>query len=155
MTNVDPDAGVGGSRRRIVQHHRIMLTLACVTVALVCALQELGDGRVALRGCPTLAIPQVCASRALLHVKCPGCGLTRSLIHLAEGDWRASWRCHRLGGLLALLIVLQAPYRVLALREPESARIPPFWQAALGFALIAVLLGNWLVELVSGRAFSF
>ena len=88
---------------------------------------------------------------SLLGLRCPGCGLTRSIIHLAEGDWRASWRSHRLGGLMAAVLIFQVPYRLLALRRPETPLIPPRWQAALGTALIVLLIVNWLADVVTGR----
>jgi len=77
--------------------------------------------------------------------------LTRSIIHLAEGDWRASWHDHRLGGLMAVVIALQVPYRLLALRRTGRPLIAPRWLAVISLALIALLVGNWLVDLVEGR----
>jgi hypothetical protein len=73
------------------------------------------------------------------------------MIHVAEGNWPASWRAHRLGGLFAAVIALQIPYRLLALRRPDRPLIAPRWQIVFGYALIALLVGNWLVDLVSGR----
>jgi hypothetical protein len=104
-----------------------------------------------LRGMPELLLPQACFSRTWLGLKCPGCGMTRSLIHLAGGEWSESWRDHRLGGLIAFLIVLQVPYRLFALFQPDHTPIRPRWQVVLAYALIALLLGNWLVELAAGR----
>ena len=114
-------------------------------------LHELPDGRVAVRGLPQFPLPQTCMSRAVFGLRCPGCGLTRSIIHLAHGDWRASWHDHRLGGLLGIVIALQIPYRLYALRRPEQPLLPLSWQAALGYALIGLLLGNWLLDVAAGR----
>jgi hypothetical protein len=137
--------------RSLVRRHQEVLAIACVVWVLAFALHEIPDGRVAIRGLPQLALPQTCASRSWFGVRCPGCGLTRSIIHLAEGDWWASWHAHRLGGLMAVVIALQIPYRLLALRQPDRPLIAPRWQAAMAYALIALLLGNWLLDLVSGR----
>jgi len=138
----------------LVQRHRQVLAIACAVGVLAFALQALPDGRVAVRGFPQVSLPQTCASRSLLGLRCPGCGLTRSIIHLAEGDWRASWHDHRLGGLMAVLIALQIPYRLLALRRTGRPLIAPRWQAVLSCALIALLVGNWLVDVVAGRVSS-
>jgi hypothetical protein len=127
------------------------MVAACAIGALAFALQEVADGGVALRGCANLRLPEVCFSRRWLGVKCPGCGLTRAIIHLSEGDLKASWRSHRLGIVIAVVIAVQVPYRLLDLRRGEAALIRPRWQALLGYALIALLLGNWLVELAMGR----
>ena len=90
-----------------------------LSALLAFLLHELPDGRVAVRGLPQFPLPQTCASRAWLGLRCPGCGLTRSIIHLAEGDWQASWRDHRLGGLLAVVIAASDP---LPAARPSPAR---------------------------------
>src|SRR5262245_22508850 len=96
-----------------VRRHREVLAAACAVGVLAFALVELPDGRIAVRGFRQHPLPPTCLSRSLLGLRCPGCGLTRSIVHLAEGDWRASWHDHRLGGLIAAVIVLQIPYRLL------------------------------------------
>ena len=133
------------------RRHREMLAIACAAGILAFALQELPDGRVSFRALTRIPLPQTCFSRSWLGLKCPACGLTRSIIHLAEGDWEASWRSHRLGILMALVIAIQIPYRLLALRRLDRPLIGAHWQAVLAYALISVLLGNWLVELAAGR----
>jgi hypothetical protein len=77
--------------------------------------------------------------------------LTRSIIHLARGDWRASWQDHRLGGVIAALTLVQIPYRLLALRRPERSLIPPHLLSLIGYLLIGLLIGNWLVDVVKGQ----
>ncbi len=137
--------------RRQVKRHREVLFISCTVWLLAFLLHELSDGRVAVRGLPQFPLPQTCMSRALFGMRCPGCGLTRSVIHLAEGDWRASWHDHRLGGLLAVVIALQIPYRLYALCRPDRPLLPTSWQAALGYALIGLLFGNWLLDVAAGR----
>ena len=112
-----------------------MLAIACAVVILAFVLVEVSDGRVAVRGFIRYPFPETCLPRSLFGVKCPGCGLTRSIIHLAEGNWRASWRSHRLGGLMAVLILLQVPYRLLALRRPDRPMIPMRWLVVFGYVL--------------------
>lgn len=72
-----------------------MLAMAGAVVGLAFVLVEVSDGRIAVRGFTRYPLPEGCLTRSLFGLKCPGCGLTRSIIHLAEGDWRASWRSHR------------------------------------------------------------
>jgi hypothetical protein len=134
------------SSERLTRHRQV-LAIACAVSVLAFALQELPDGRVAIRGFPSIPLPQTCGSRTWLGITCPGCGLTRSIIHLAEGDWKASWSSHRLGSLMAVVIALQIPYRLVALRCTSRELIAPRWQSIFGYALIALLVGNWLVDL--------
>jgi hypothetical protein len=49
------------------------------------------------------------------------------------------------------VLIFQVPYRLWGLRRPDSALIPTRWQVAFGFVLIALLIANWLVEVVTGR----
>jgi hypothetical protein len=135
----------------VIRRHREVLAASGIVVVLAFALVEVPGGRVAVRGLTEYPLPESCVSRAVFGLKCPGCGLTRSIIHLAEADWRASWRCHRLGGLMAAVLVFQVPYRLLALRRPNRPLIPTRWQAALGTVLIALLFVNWLADVVAGR----
>jgi Protein of unknown function (DUF2752) len=139
---------------RGVRRHREVLVIACAVWLLAFVLHELPDGRVAVRGLSQFPLPHTCASRAWLGLRCPGCGLTRSIIHLAEGNWRASWHDHRLGGLMAIVIALQIPYRLLALRRPERPLCSIHWQSVMAYALIALLLGNWVVDVAAGRVSS-
>ncbi len=139
------------SWRAEARRHREVLVVSCLAIAAAFAMVEVPGGRVAFRGFTNYPLPHACASRAIFGWKCAGCGLTRSVIHLAEGDWRSSWRSHRLGMLMAAAIVLQVPYRLLALRRPGRPPIPAGWMSAAGLALIALLLLNWLVEVVTAR----
>ena len=129
-----------------------MLAIACGVWVLAFAAQGATSGpRFVSRPAHDSPLPQACFSRSWLGLPCPGCGLTRSIIQLAQGNWRASWQEHRLGAFMAVVITLQIPYRLLALRRPDRPLLTDRWQAALGYALIAVLVGNWLVDLASGR----
>ena len=48
----------------------------------------------------------ICLSRRLLHLPCPGCGMTRAFAHLAKGEWGAALVLHPLAPVVALEIVL-------------------------------------------------
>lgn len=133
------------------RRHREVLAVSIVALALAFVMVEVPGGRVAVRGFPSHPLPQTCGARSLLGVRCPGCGLTRSFIHLAEGDWRASWRSHRLGWLIAALVAFQVPYRVRALLRPDRSTIPARWTGRIAWMVVALLLANWLVEVVTGR----
>jgi hypothetical protein len=150
----EPEDDTSSRPDRRLNRHRDLFAIACGVCLLAFLLQEMPGGRVALRGLPQFPLPQTCAARIWLGVRCPGCGLTRSIIHLAEGDWRASWHANRLGGLFALVIAFQIPYRLYALRRPAQPLFSAFWLAMSGYALIATLLMNWIWDLAAGRLIS-
>lgn len=41
--------------------------------------------------------PSLCPFLRIFHFPCPGCGLTKSIIHLYRGDWAGSFGFHRWG----------------------------------------------------------
>jgi hypothetical protein len=128
------------ARRR----HREMLIICTIVVVLSVILQVPSDHAVTVYGMPRIPLPQTCMSRAWFGIDCPGCGLTRSFICLAHGDWQRAWQFHRLGWLLALAVLLQFPYRLYALRRNEMAPLGHRFPKYFGYLLIALLIGNWL-----------
>src|SRR5215471_1193133 len=98
-----------------MRRHREMLLIALVVVVLSFAFQVRSDDKVVVTGLAGYPLPPACVSRQVYGFKCPGCGLTRSFVHLAHGEWSASWQSHRLGWLLMAAVLLQFPYRIIAL----------------------------------------
>jgi hypothetical protein len=129
------------------QRHREMLVIAAGVVLLAFLLEVRTDGRVALSFLPQWPLPETCSSRAWFGVECPGCGLTRSFVHLAHGRFRESYHLHHLGWLLALAVCLQFPYRLTALATPHATPLGRNFPRACGWTLIALLFANWLVSL--------
>lgn len=149
MSSENPPTQAGRSASEIARrHHRQMLLIAAAIVVLSFLLDVRSDQRVTPRELPDFPIPETCGSRALFDVKCPGCGLTRSFIHLARGDWRASLAIHRLGWLLALAVLIQFPYRLFSLKRVEAAAAMRTVARWFGYFLIAMLVGNWVLDVV-------
>lgn len=136
----------------LARRHREMLVVSVLVVVLSFVLRVRPDERVQVGAASWLTLPPTCASNELFHVRCPGCGLTRSFLCVARGDCAASWRYHRVGWLLALVVVLQLPYRLLALRRADRDLLGPRLRRLIPYLLIALLLGNWLFDLVMLRA---
>ena len=99
----------------LVRRHREMLAIACGVIVLSFLLIVRSDDHAAFVFLPGLPIPSTCPSQSIFHVDCPGCGLTRSFIFLAHGDWHNAFLRNRVGWLLAMAVVLQIPYRLIAL----------------------------------------
>ncbi|MCA9079914.1 MAG: DUF2752 domain-containing protein [Planctomycetaceae bacterium] len=117
---------------------------------LTFVLRTFPDGRVGLSGLPQFPLPELCGSRALFGVDCPGCGLTRSILALGRGDWSRSVQYHRIGWIMALAIALQIPYRLYYLitrpNQPRDVTLANW----LGTLLITLLIGNWAVAMLFG-----
>jgi hypothetical protein len=142
----DPDLVERKMLARRVRGHREVLILALLTGLAAPLLRVYPPDRVGWRWSSDLLLPPLCTVRQWFGFNCPGCGMTRSFVYLAEGDVAASWRMHRLGLLLASLVVLQIPYRLLVIRRPEFM-LPGVVTRWMGRVLITMLLVNWLVNL--------
>jgi hypothetical protein len=126
--------------------HRTMLAVASVVVVLSVAFNVSDDQRVEVRGLPGIPLPETCWSRSVLGVKCPGCGLTRSIVYLAHGDWRGSWRMHRVGFVMALAILAQFPYSIVGLRYRKDYPLGHRFASVVAWTLILLLICNWLYD---------
>jgi hypothetical protein len=129
--------------------HRALLVISCGVVVLALVLQVRGDQRVEFSWLPGLPMPEMCWSRSMFGAKCPGCGLTRSLICLAHGDWRKSLAMHRLGMIMALSILAQFPYCAAGLIWKKDYPLGRRFAAICAWGLIALLVGNWLFDVLT------
>jgi hypothetical protein len=96
-----------------------------------------------------LRVP-LCPMALLLHVPCPGCGLTRAAFLLAHGELRAATQVHPLSMVLVpvlALFALRAAYGYVAsgaVRIPDDVVGRP---AKIGSAvLLAVVIGVWVAR---------
>lgn len=129
--------------------HRAMFVVALTIVGLSCVLSVRDDQRVAFVGFAAAALPETCGMRILFQRDCPACGLTRSFIYLAHGDVSSSIGVHRFGWLLAMVVLLQLPYRWMALRWPALSLSTRAATWILGL-FVALFLANWLYEQLPG-----
>lgn len=137
----EDDAPDRPARRR---RHIEMLIVAVVVVVGAFVLRVRPDRRVEVRFVPGLPLPETCLSRSLFGVTCPGCGLTRSVVALAQGDGATSWAMHRLGWLMAVSILAQFPYRLYCLAAGDCGPALRKACVAFGWLLIVLLVGNWV-----------
>lgn len=134
---------------QLLDRHWTMLGISFAVIVLSFALQLNPAGRVRASWLPFDSLPPLCGSRAFFGINCPGCGLTRSFVALASGDFAESFRLHRVGWLMALAVALQVPYRTWGLYELRRGVISErAWPTWFGRVLIAALILNWLATLL-------
>ena len=136
-------------RRSRQETHLVYLILCSLALVVAFCLQNEPHERVALRGYPNLKLPPSCLTREYFGFPCPGCGLTRSFVALAHGDFRQSWAMHRLGCLLAAVFVVQIPYRIYCLRHLDTFELKSRWADYFSWSLIAGLIGNWIFNVLA------
>jgi hypothetical protein len=91
---------------------------------------------------------KVCAFQVVTGRPCPGCGMTRAMLHLAQGDVVGSLRMHPVGIVLAGLFFAALAATGYGLVTGTD----PFLQflerrgMRLGGVMLVLLLGVWLVR---------
>jgi hypothetical protein len=143
-------ADTGRLRERLRTRHWTMLVVSVGVILLALALKVQGTERVAFRSFPEYPLPELCGAKLFFKQECPGCGLTRSFLALAQGDWQASLQFHSLGWLMALAVLLQIPYRVHRLWTLDRQTSPTRWPTWFGNGLIALLVMNWFAKILAG-----
>jgi hypothetical protein len=86
--------------------------------------------------------PVVCPFRLLTGLPCPGCGLTRSWVHLAHGQWRDSFLANPFGMVLVGLLVALVAAVVIARMQRTR---PPDLDDLIRRPWLRALVGAWLI----------
>ncbi|MFQ5790743.1 MAG: DUF2752 domain-containing protein [Acidobacteriota bacterium] len=132
-----------------VASHLVVLS-ACVSILVLALwLEPPGPDATHLR-IGGMSLPGLCVLRETTGIPCPGCGLSRSLVSVAHGDWYGGFRQHRLGAVVLAYLCLQVLYRLawlgLPYLRPAVARTGRVVDGALA-PLMGLIFLNWLPTL--------
>jgi hypothetical protein len=102
-----------------------------------------------------LRLPQVCITRTFLGIPCPGCGLIRSFVAVAHGNFPDAFRHNPMGPLLFALCLFYIFYR-LAIRfglgrTSRWRELVRDRAELVTWIIIAGLIGQWCVRLLLCR----
>lgn len=89
-------------------------------------------------------VPHVCLAQYMLHVPCPGCGITSSLVAFSRLDLRAAWRANPIGPFLGIFLSLQVPARTVAIALKNSERAVNWLSSVASRMLVAGLILVWI-----------
>lgn len=122
-----------------------LLGISSFVICAAILMNSEGDERVFLPGF-SIALPELCSTKRIFNINCPGCGLTRAFISLAHGDFTRAWHFHPTGILLFGIIAFQIPFRIFQLWRIYSGRNPLRvkhfeW---IFYALCVVMLAQWI-----------
>ncbi len=93
----------------------------------------------------------ICLTRRVLGLPCPGCGLTRGLAHLLQGNLARAMTLHPLAPLVAADAM--AGWGIWGLAAHGLAAPPaPHTVRAVLLAQLAVFVALWLGRLATGTA---
>lgn len=132
-------------------YHGVMLGMALAIIVLAAVLRVRGEEHVVvpLLGQP---LPAVCSLKRISGLDCPGCGLTRSLISLAHGDFAQAWHFNPAGMAVAVVVVIQLPYRLWQLARWKRG-LPEFrWRGLTNGVILSLaiaLFTQWLARIIA------
>jgi hypothetical protein len=84
-----------------------------------------------------------CLWRTLLHIPCPGCGLTRSIKALWHGELIQSFRYHPLG----IPIVIGCVAALMPWPAALKKRFPPYLPLWIAGITVVLMIGIWLLRM--------
>lgn len=137
---------------RLFQRVALAWVIAPTFILLAACVLQVGERREVVLPWLNLALPETCGLYSRFGIDCPGCGLTRSFIHIAHADPLAAWRLHPLSWLLFAFVAAQIPLAIAHLRGSRSAWLKPLTRAN-EWALVALaitLMLFWLGKLSVG-----
>ncbi|QDV24990.1 hypothetical protein Q31a_33120 [Aureliella helgolandensis] len=96
--------------------------LSAAGILVTAALLSVGAERDVLLPGAAIVVPETCMMHARFGLDCPGCGLTRSFIHLMHGNFSAAWQLSPAGILVFAYTWLQIPLALLGV----GSHLSPF-----------------------------
>jgi hypothetical protein len=113
----------------------VLRRLGVVLTVVVAAAGVIGAG-----------IP-VCPSATLLHVPCPGCGMTRAMFAAFRGHFAESWHYHPLALVaVPLLLAYAAAHGAAYVRAGDMRNVrwwPGRWADRVLMGLMVAMIGLW------------
>lgn len=103
-------------------------------------------------GLTLLGLPSwQCPIRHGLGLPCPGCGLSRAIIALLQGDWQTSFTYHAFAPLCLVMLIFIITVTLLpsSARDHVIARVEDIEQrTGLALVLLLAFVLYWLARLV-------
>ncbi len=126
--------------------HWVFLIMAAVILIASCSFQ-IRDRQLVIIPMINMPLPGTCTFLRVTGVPCPGCGLTRSFISLAHGEWKDAWQYNPAGFVFFAMVVFQVPYRIFQIRRIRRGRQQHQFQLLDSWVLlllVVALVVQWL-----------
>ncbi len=129
--------------------------LGPAAIMVLAATMSVGEKRTVYLPIADIPVPETCGMRRAMDVDCPGCGLTRTFIHLAHGDLQRAWQLHPVGIALFVFVALQIPLAVVHFCSSDiefRRKLTRGNERALILLAVAVM-ARWGFLLLTGNIF--
>ena len=90
-------------------------------------------------------IPGTCFFKLTTGLPCPGCGLTRSFVHVANGNVHRAAAFNWMGPVLYILCILQIPYRLIQYSGVWESNGAWRSMSAVGAVVVWALIGGLII----------
>ena len=125
--------------------HGLFFWMALAVIGVSFLLRSEGQESVFFPGAKQ-AIPELCTSKRIFGLPCPGCGLTRAFVSISHGQFVRAWRFNPASFLLYPFIFVHIPWHAmqywLIRKRGYSAQLP--YVHFFPIAIAIVLLVHWL-----------
>ena len=125
--------------------HGLFFWMALAVIGATFLLRSEGQESVFFPGAKQ-AMPELCASRRMFGLPCPGCGLTRSFISISHGQFARAWSFNPVSFLLYPFIFIQIPWHamqyLLIRKRGYGVQLP--YVHIFPIAIAITLLLRWL-----------
>ena len=128
--------------------HLFLLAAGCLVLGLSLGMRTGGETKVYLPGM-SIPLPDLCTSKRVFGVDCPGCGLTRGFISISHGQFQQAWHFNPASFVVYVLVVGQVPWQLFQLWRIWCGRHPvnSYWIYLVPALAAASLLVQWVVLL--------
>ncbi len=128
--------------------------LSASAILIAASAMSLGEHRAVYFPGFAQKVPETCAAYRFFGVNCPGCGLTRTFIHAAQGEIAAAIELNPVGLLVFAFTAIQIPIGFCQLCFSHHGRLLERWprwnEWGMGCLLCALCI-QWLLRLVLER----
>ena len=125
--------------------HGLFFWIALAVIGASFMLRSEGQESVFFPGAKQ-AMPELCVSRRIFGLPCPGCGLTRSFVSISHGQFARAWSFNPAGLLLYPFVFVQIPWNAmqywLIRKRGYGVHLP--YVHLFPIAIAIVLLARWL-----------
>lgn len=96
-------------------------------------------------------MPIICLHKTLNGYNCPGCGLTRSFVCFAHGQFKESFNFHRIGIVIYLFFAFQIVYRLYIIKFHSKGinKNIVYFNSYFSVVCIIALFLNWIYNIFS------
>jgi hypothetical protein len=129
-------------------YHVVVLAICSGIFLLAFVLSVQGGTRVLMPGLGA-PLPELCMLKRTTGWSCPGCGMTRCFISLAQGDLPAALHYNPAGPLLFAILAFQIPFRlvqIVRLRMGLAELRLGLWPQVVFGVLGVVMVGQWVLR---------